>query len=73
MRGYLPMQKVVLRPNPVFMLVSACSAVFGDSQETQSCHVTRSSSQRASSEGLIDKSIQLPLICAFIGRRRFEA
>ncbi len=32
---YFPMQKVILRPEPMFMLVSACSAVSGDSLETQ--------------------------------------
>jgi hypothetical protein len=32
---HLPMQKVILRPEPMFMLVSAYSAVSGDSLETQ--------------------------------------
>jgi hypothetical protein len=45
------MQKVILRSDPVFMLVSACSAASGDSLETQKCCVTRSSSQRPPRKG----------------------
>jgi hypothetical protein len=33
--NHLPMQKVTLRPDPVFMLASAHWAVSGDSLETQ--------------------------------------
>jgi hypothetical protein len=33
--NHLPMQKVILRPEPVFMLVSAHSSVSGDSLEPQ--------------------------------------
>jgi hypothetical protein len=33
--NHLPMQKVILRPDPVFMLVSESAAVCGDSLETQ--------------------------------------
>lgn len=43
--NHLPMQKVILRPAPVFMLISVCSSVSGDSQETRKCCVTRGLSQ----------------------------
>jgi hypothetical protein len=37
----LPMQKVLLRPDPMFTVVSVYSVVSGDSQETRNCCVTR--------------------------------
>jgi hypothetical protein len=43
---HLPMQKVVLRPDPVFMVVSVYSAGSGDSQETRNCCKTLGLSRR---------------------------